>query len=216
MIKTLYRKMLKYKRQFKQVNDQINIYDKKYRMDKYPDLPVFKIGIAVTGITTISILGSYLFFRQRITDEGSRMAGAIAGSRDVKNSLKSILEDPEIMETSAKLLNQVIAKINSDPVAKQQIVSFLNDILNDVALQNSLVTLAVNFFSRQEIQDKLSDVIIVILSRQDVKDTINKLVDETCSHEPNREKLSEMIKSVLSNPDTKTGLMKLINSMIWG
>lgn len=216
MIKTIYRKMLKYKHQFKQVNDQINIYDKRYRMEKYPDLPVFKIGIAVAGVTTVSILGSYLFFRQRITDEGSRVVGAIAGSQNVKNSLKSILEDPEIMETSTKLLNQIIVKINSDPIAKQQIVSFFNDILNDVAIQNSLVTLTVNFFNRQEIQDKLADVIKVILTRQDVKDTIHALVDETCSHEPNREKLSEMIKSVLSNPDTKTGLLKLINSMIWG
>lgn len=216
MIKTLYRKILKSKHQFKQVNDQINMYDKRYRMEKYPELPVLKISIVVAGVTTISILGSYLFFRQRITDEGSKIAGAITGSQNVKNSLKSILEDPEIMETSTKLLNQIVVKINSDPIAKQQIVSFLNDILNDIAIQNSLVTFSENFFNRQEIKNKLSELIIVILTRQDVKDTINKLVDETCSHEPNREKLSEMIKSVLSNPDTKTGLVKLVNSMIWG
>lgn len=208
--------MLKYKHQFRQVNEQINIYDKKYRMEKYPDLPVLKIGIAVAGVTTISILTSYLFFRQTISKEGSRMVGEVVGSQNVKNSLKSILEDPEIMETSTKLLNQVIAKINADPVAKQQIVLFLNDILNDVALQNSLVTLAVNFFNRDEIQNQLSEVIVVILTREDVKTAVNRLVDQTCSHEPNREKLSEMIKSVLSNPDTKTGLLKLINSMIWG
>lgn len=216
MLKTLYRKILKSKHQFKQVNDQINIYDKRYRMEKYPELPVLKIGIMVAGITTVGILGSYLFFRQHITNEGSKIAGTIAGSQNVKNSLKSILEDPEIMETSTKLLNQIIVKINDDPVAKQQIVLFLNDILNDVVIQNSLVTLAVNFFSRQEIENKLSELIIVILTREDVKNTINTLVDQTCSHEPNREKLSEMIKSVLSNPDTKTGLTKLINSMIWG
>jgi uncharacterized membrane protein YheB (UPF0754 family) len=214
MIKTLYRKILNYKRQFKQGMDTINIYDKKYRMDKYPDLPVLKIGIAVAGVTTVSMLGSYLFFRTHITNEGSRVAGAIAGSKDVKNSLKAIMEDPEILETSTKLINQIITKLNENPEAKQQIVSFLNDILNDIAIQNSLVTLAVNFFSRPEIENKLSELIIVVLTRQDVKDTINKLVDETCSHEPNREKLSEMIKSVLSNPDTKTGLVKLINSMI--
>lgn len=208
--------MLKYKQQFKQVNDQINIYDKKYRMDKYPGLPVLKIGLAIAGFTTISMLGSYLFFRQHITNEGSRVAGAIASSQDVKNSLKSILEDPEILETSTKLVNQIIAKLNNDPELKQQIITYLSDILNDPVLQNSLVTLTVNFFSRQEIENKLSELVIVVLTRQDVKDTINKLVDETCSHEPNREKLSEMIKSVLSNPETKTGLVKLINSMIWG
>lgn len=216
MIKTLYRKILKYKNQFKQVNDTINIYDKRYRMEKYPDLPVLKIGLAVAGITTVSIGCSYLFFRKSITKEGSRIAGEIVGSAQIKASLRSIMDDPEILETSSKLVNQIIVKLNENPETKQQIIDFLNAILNDIAIQNSLVTLTVNFFSRPEIENKLSEMIIVILSRQDVKETINRLVDETCSHEPNREKLSEMIKSVLSNPETKTGLLRLINSMIWG
>lgn len=172
--------------------------------------------MAIAGFTTFSFLGSYLFFRKHITNEGGRVAGEIVASQKVKDSLKSILEDPEIINTSTQLLNQVITKINQNPEAKQQIVVLLNDILNDAILQNSLVTIAVNFFNRPEIEDKLADLINAILIREDVKDTINKLVDETCSHEPNREKLAEMIESVLSNPDTKTGLMKLINSMVWG
>jgi len=216
MFKNLYKKMLKYKHQFKQINAQINMYDKQYRMEKYPNLPVVKLGIVIAGVTTVGVLGSYLFFKKHITNEGQKVASEIVGSQKMKDSLKSILEDPEIMETSTKLLNQIITKINQDPIAKQQIVSLLNDILNDVALQNNLVNLTVNFFSRPEIENKLADLINVILTRQDVKNNINRLVNETCSHEPNKEKLAEMIKSVLSDPNTKTGLMKLVNSVIWG
>jgi len=220
MFKTFYRKMLKFEVRFKQANNTINIYDKKYRMDKYPDLPLIKIGVIITGITLLGGVGSYMFFSKRvhlhIEETGSKIAGKIANSEEVKKSLVAIMEDPEILETSTKLISQLLKKLSENPETKAQIVVFLSDIINDEAIQNNLVTLSINFLNRPEIETKLSELVIALLSRQDVNDRINSLVEETCSHEPNREELSRMIKSVLSNPETKHGLVNLVNAFVWG
>ncbi len=220
MIKTFYRKILKFKVHFKHVNDRINIYEKRYRMDKYPDLPLIKIGIIVTGITVLGSVGAYIFFSKNVHShievEGSKIAGKIANSNEVKKSLIAIMEDPEILETSTKLVSQLLKKLSENPETKDQLVIFLTDIINDQAVQDNLVTLAINFLSRPEIETKLSELVIALLSRQDVNDKINRLVEETCLHEPNREELSKMLKAVLSNPVTKQGLVNLANSMVWG
>jgi uncharacterized membrane protein YheB (UPF0754 family) len=220
MISTLYRKILKFKVRFKRANDTINIYDKKYRMDKYPEFPLIKIGLIVTGITVLGSVGSYMFFSKRVHShievEGSKIAGKIANSDEVKKSLVAIMEDPEILETSTKLVSQLLKKLSENPETKAQIVTFLTDIINDEAIQNNLVTLSINFLNRPEIETKLSELVIALLSRQDVNDRINRLVEETCTHEPNREELSRMIKSVLSNPGTKQGLVNLVNAFVWG
>lgn len=191
-VRSFYRKILKFTRR---MNQSIEKYEKQYQMESYPSVPIVKIGLAVTGVLTVGVVGSWFFFRKHITNEGSRMAGEIASSQDVKRSLTLLLEDPAIAESSTQLINKLLA---------------------NPEVQNSFVKLAVEFFGRREIEDKLAELIINTCNRSDVKETLNALVAETCEHEPNRDKMSEMIKSILSNPETKTGLFSLMNSMVWG
>ena len=231
----MFRRILKYK-YIKDAGDTINNYDKLYRMDKYPNLPVFKLGMAFTAFT-VSSLGLYWVFRHNINEHisthGSKIAGNIVKSEEVKSSLKVVLEDPELLENVSQLSTKLVQKICDDSVTKEKVVVLLTELVSnqeikekvvvlltelvsDQAIQDNLVTLAINFLNRQEIHDQLAELLVDLLGRQDVTDRINRLVDQTCSHEPNREKLAEMLKSVLSNEDTKTGLIKLLTSLIYG
>ena len=75
-------------------------YD-KYRMNNYPYIPLFKIGIVLVGTTFISF-GTYWFFRPQIhkyiSSEGAQIAGHIVTSQELKISLKTILEDKELLD----------------------------------------------------------------------------------------------------------------------
>lgn len=220
MIRNTYRRILKYGQHVKKASEIINNYDKLYRMEKYPNISLLKPSLIFLGVTLVGSLSVYWIFQPRIhshfTTEGSKIAGNIAKSEEVKRSLMEILEDPEILDTATKLTSQLIQKVCEDPTTRQKIIKLLSNLINDQEIQNNLVTLAINFLNRPEIETKLSELVIALLSRQDVTDRINRLVEETCSHEPNREELAKMIKAVLSNEDTKAGLVRLISSLVFG
>lgn len=222
---------------FKKINNKIIEYD-KYRMSEYPNIPIFKISVGIAGVM-VCLTSVYMFFKPQIhkyiSSEGSQIAGNIVNSQEIKDSLKAMLSDPDLMRDSTELVKKIAISasndselisagteliktfaisICNDPVLKQQIVQLLVQLIGDSATQDVLVDTAINFINRQEIQDQLSALIIAILNRKDVTIKINSLVDETCSHEPNREQLKNMMNAILTSQETKDALYELTSSLV--
>lgn len=212
--------MLKFKADVKNIKNSIDDYDKLYRMEQYPNLPLVKIGTSILGVTLFGSLTSYWIFRSyvhnHISVEGAKIAKNIAESDDVKNGLKTILEDPELLRSVSNLSANIIQNILEDPITKEKLLTLLGELINDQSIQNLLVLLAVNFFSREEIQNKLSDVIVDLLGRQEVRNKLNHLIDEACSNASNRKIIADMLKDILSKKETSEGMQKLVTSFLFG
>ncbi len=199
----------------KKLNKKIIEYD-TYRMDNYPHIPIFKVGIILTGATLVTF-GIYLTFKPHIhkyiANEGAQIAGTIVVSPELKNSLKAMLEDPELLGYTQELIKkQLIAACNDEEI-KLAITNLLIKLLSDQAIQNTLVDTAINFINRQEIQDQLSSLIIAILNREDVRNKVDNLVDETCGDDANREHLKNMINAIFTSQETKDALYELASSL---
>lgn len=238
MIRNVYRKILKFDKSMKRakisVNDRMlkfkndvigfkdsfNKYDQVYRMERYPNISFIKIGAGALAITVVGSFVSYWIFRSHVHDhisiEGAKIAKNIAESEDLKNGLKTILEDSELLSSVSNLSANVVQKIIDDPTTRTKLLALLGDMVSDPIIQNLLVTLAVNFISREEIQNKLSEVIVDLLGRQEVKDKLNKLIDDACTNQENREIIADMIKDILSKKETSDGLHSLVNSFLFG
>lgn len=212
--------MLKLKYDANKIKNSIEDYDRIYRMERYPNLPIVKIGVGIVGFTLISSFASYWMFKSHVHNhisvEGAKIAKNIAESDDVKNGLKTILEDPELLRSVGNLSASIIQNILEDPTTKDKLLSLLLNILDDRATQDLLVTLAINFINRQEIQNNLSELIVNLLGRQEVKDKLNHIIDEACSNPSNRKIIADMLKDILSKKETSEGMQKLVSSLLFG
>lgn len=198
------------------LNKNITKYD-NYRINGYPNVPLFKIGLVFTG-TAISAFGLYIIFKPQIhnyiSSEGAHIAGNIVASQELKNSLKVILEDQELLQYAQTIIKKILINAANDSAIKQNINVLLVQLLNDQSTQDALVETAIQFINKQEIKDQLSELIIAILNRQDVKNKINLLVDETCGDYDNREHLKNMINAIFTSKETKYALYDLTTSLL--
>lgn len=205
-----------YIKNLESINKRIIELD-KYRMNNYPNIPLFKIAIGLSCITFTTI-GTYLLFRPQIhnyiSSEGAQIAGNIVTSQELKNSLKTILEDKELLDYTQQVLKKIIIDSCNDNEIKQTINQLLIKLLDDQSTQDALVDSAINFINRQEIQDQLSELIIDILNREDVRNKINSIVDETCGDDDNREHVKNMINSIFTSQETKDALYDLGSSLV--
>lgn len=214
------------------LNKKIIKYD-NYRMDSYPHIPVLRLGATLVGLSVMAG-GTYWWFKPHIhryiTNDASTIAGKVVESKEVQDSIKTTLNNPEVFADAQQLikklaittcndqeitnsLNVLVLQLLNKPETKDSINSLLVQVLGDPAVQNALVDSAVNFINRQEIQDQLSALIIAILDRQDVKNKANTLVDETCGNDLNREHLKNMVNAIFTSHETKDALYDLVASL---
>lgn len=206
-----------FNKQFKHVADKIESYDKIYQIDRFPKIPVFKVGLGIGTFAVMSV-GTYWTFEKQInlyvTTHGSRIAGDITKSDDVKKSIKVILEDPELFDTTMNLSSHLIKNLCDDPEVKKQLADLLISVLADESFQARLEIETVKFLQRPGIENQLTVLISQILQREDFLERVNELVQKTITNKQNQRVIAESSKQVLSSEETKAGVVNLLLSFI--
>ena len=141
---------------------------------KFPLLTPLRI-IAGTGVILCPV---YLIFRKKINDhlanEGSKIAGAVVASNDVKTSLDALLTD----QLTKRMLTDATKDWLGDKYTQKMLTDVTKDWLGDDTTHEMLTDATKQWLEKDETQDMLAGVIIKVCKRNDVKDA---LVDLTKS-----------------------------------
>jgi hypothetical protein len=174
----------------------------KYRINNYPNIPIFQISLGC-GLFSLFSGGFYLIFSNQINSylsgHGSQIAGNIVNSDDVKTSVNNLIEDPEL----TKILNKMA-------------IDILNKLCDDVAVNTSIANLLINVFNRKDVQDELTKCIIKIIRQPIIYQEINNIIKETTENETNVKQINELVTNIIKNEETSKSVRECIYNIVFG
>jgi len=196
--------------------------------------PLFKaksIGIA-TSIVGIGV-GAYFLFRKHIhaylTKEGTTVAQNIVQSDEIKQSVKTIIENKELNHSLSQTIKHHLEEITKDEqmnimiteLLKQQLNTIISDtvlqkIINDALIEhfeniinNKNLMELVNNMLKQHLQKILDDEEISESFTTIIKGQIGRVLDDEPFILSVKSKISSIIHDLCDDDDTKAKLMTL-------
>jgi len=140
-------------------NLNIDAYEAKYRIDRFPNFPIvkFTLGSMLIGATTCAVFHKQI--KQLITSEGSQVAGNIIVSPEVKQNIIALADEEWFNDLVGKKASQIakntVKELINDPEIKKQLSELLISVIKDEENKKEMAETIKDVFATDVVSDQV-------------------------------------------------------------